>query len=215
MAVAFDAASSAAGAGDVPLTFSHTCSGSDRVLLVWVGVREGAPPTVTSITYNGVNLTRVGGDSNDPLIDLWRLIAPATGANNVVITLSANVAVFTGIAISFTGAHQTTPLGTAVFEFAGDQSIAVSSATDELVCDALFVANDGTATVGAGQTERINATGGEGLRRCCSTEPGATTVTMSWTGVAETATQGGVSVKPAAEAGGTTWPGWQSAAGWF
>ena len=77
--------------------------------------------------------------------------------------------------------------------------MAVTSAAGEIVIDTVY--NSGTAlTVGAGQTQRWNlAPGGEGAG---STEPGASTVTMSWSQPTGSWVIGGVSVK---SSGSTTW----------
>ena len=77
------------------LTVSHTvAAGSNRILLVGSAIEEqGETPDITGITYNGVSMTRV--TSSEQAIggvtwvrgEWWYLIAPATGANNVVATI--------------------------------------------------------------------------------------------------------------------------------
>jgi hypothetical protein len=108
MAIAFDAATNPALASATSLTFSHTCSGSDRILFVSAFVRN---QVISSITYNGVSMTEIGtregpqGGSSD-YISLYYLVAPATGVNNVVITIPSS-AVIIGGSVSYTGASQT------------------------------------------------------------------------------------------------------------
>lgn len=191
MAIAFDAASTA-NTGITPkatLTWSHTCSGTNRLLIVSVSI--GGTQTVSGITYSGVALTLVSGGTatnGSSHVEKWYLIGPATGANDVVVTFSTSANAVSG-AISYSGASQTTPLGTAASATGGTTvaTVDVSSATSEIVEDAMCAFDAlgaPTATVGASQTERWNAsagpTGGD-TRGCGSTETGAATTTMSWT----------------------------------
>lgn len=109
MAIAYDA-SSKSSASATSVTFAHTCTGSDRLLMVnayWAG-----SATVSSITYNGVAMTNVvspldtgGGERHG----MFYLVAPATGANNVVLTLSGSTDIEVS-AVSYTGVHQSSPI---------------------------------------------------------------------------------------------------------
>jgi hypothetical protein len=205
MALAIDAVSSASDGGSpASLTWSHTCSGADRGLIVgtsWVG--DGI---TASATYNGVPMISKGmnisANSSALRIEQFELIAPATGPNNVVVTYSSNVAGAIGGAVSFTGAHQTTLTGTQVQAdgVAGPATVNVSSAADEIVCDVVLKNGTDTITVGADQAERWNVDiGASGLHNGGgSTEPGAGTVTMSWTFSGTVWIIAAVAVKPAA-----------------
>lgn len=108
MAVAFDAVTATAStAGASSKTFSHTCTGTNRLLLVVAGCHT-ATATISGVTYNGTSMTQVGADQTDSAngrLTLWSLIAPVTGGANVVITASAVDTISYG-AISFTGASQ-------------------------------------------------------------------------------------------------------------
>jgi hypothetical protein len=108
MAIAFDSTATANQASGATLTFSHTCSGSDRILLVGVVTEIASPDIVTGVTYNGVAMTQLGkvfsGDLDE--VYLYALIAPATGANNVVISVSNALAFTYGGSVSYTGAYQ-------------------------------------------------------------------------------------------------------------
>jgi len=89
-------------------TFSHTINGvSNLILLVGVQVESGSD-SVTGITYNGVSMTRAKlqvSVNSDETLYLYYLIAPATGANNVVISLSSSI-LAKAVAASYTGAKQ-------------------------------------------------------------------------------------------------------------
>ena len=113
MAIAFDASSirTQDSGGGTTSTWSHTCTGSDRIL--FVGVTVGTGMTVSGVTYNGVSMTQVatlalgGAVFNNGYI--FRLVAPATGANNIVVTASADTFIYAA-ATSYTGVDQTTPI---------------------------------------------------------------------------------------------------------
>ena len=199
--VGFDAASSydtddqyGAGNPGNSLTWSHTISGSNRILIVGVSINNSAGQTVLNpggVTYAGSPLTLIGvGSRANARVEMWYLVAPATGTNNVVVTLSAGAtARFVVGAVSFTNVDQTSPLGT--FQSATNNtataSVTVTSVPGELVVGVLAKRNSNEgATVGAGQTEywnRVtsNATATSNEWGAGSTEQGAASVIISWT----------------------------------
>jgi hypothetical protein len=201
--IAVDNVSSGTGTA-TPITVSHaTGSGTDRLMLVGIsGASTGPNLDVSGVTYGGVALSLVGTRAYAGYQKIWiyGLVAPATGTADVVVTFSIAPAggAIVGV-MTFTGVNQSVPLGT--FASATGNSITpsvdVSSASGELVFDTV---NHfwGPLTAGAGQTQRwsrqsANITGGG------STEPGASTVTMSWTAFASnTWAIGAVPIKPAA-----------------
>lgn len=181
MAVAFDATSVGESSSSAELTFEHTCTGANRFLYVGVSSFNAVP---TGITYDAVGMIKVDEQANasNEFISIWRLTAPATGANNVVVTFAAAEEVVAG-AISFTGVHQTTPIGTAATATANSSTptVDVSSETGGFVADVVSSFNR-TFTVGASQTSRWEEENGGAFESGVgSTEPGAATVTMSWT----------------------------------
>lgn len=204
---AFDATSTAGGLNISSLSWSQTCSGADRVLTVGVNIFDvAAPPieTVSSITYPaGTNLTVIGSGITNGFnrVEQWRLIAPATGANTVLVTITSVVEALTAGAVSATAAHQTTPVGTQATASgtSTDPSVAVAAATNDLVVDAVQTGAL-TLTVGAGQTQRWNNVTNSGAG---STKPGAATVTMSWsTPLSDDWVIAGVAIKDVAVAAG-------------
>lgn len=209
--VTFDAASTAKVTSATSLTFAHTCTGANRVLVA--GSSTDAAVETTGVTYNAVALTAITGVSYSTFNrgELFGLIAPATGSNNIVITAASAVGIVGG-GVSVTDADQTTgwhnPATASGLSTA--PSVAVTSATGELVVDVVTNGvNAGslpTASVGASQTQRWNDAVVDKMRGCGSTEPGAASVTMSWT---LTASEGwsicGVAVM-AAPAAGTSLP---------
>ena len=203
----FDAATTGTAANATTLTFSHTvgAAGADRLLIVAVSIDNRA---VSGVTYNAVAMTSVGSAQQGKQIShMWQLVAPATGANNVVVTCSNNGVDIVAVATSYTLVDQTTPLGTAATATGTSTtaSVTVTSATGELVVDSVS-SNLGTLTVGAGQTARGNGVAGDN-QGGLSEEAGAASVVMSWTiGSSSAWASVGVSLKGAV-AGTTVTPG--------
>lgn len=116
MAVTFDAVATGGQGGTNTLTYSHTVAVQDnRVLIVGVSTEdplaEVADTVVTGITYNAVALTKIDAQNVDDGItlnraDLWYLLAPATGAHNVVVSWAGNVNGGQAASLSYYGAKQ-------------------------------------------------------------------------------------------------------------
>ncbi len=108
--IAFDAITKSFASANTSFTISHTCTGSNRYLLVCINTDNVEDTNiVTSVTYAGVSMTKIGAyaDSGSLLtLTIWALIAPATGANNVVITQSSSKAIVYSF-VSYTGCNQT------------------------------------------------------------------------------------------------------------
>lgn len=110
MAIAVD--SSVSGLSATPgssLTWSHTCTGSNRILFVGAVTNEADNTDyVTGVTYNGVAMTRVDSfrSQGQGGTVMYMLVNPASGANNVVVSLSASKNIY-GASTSYTGALQT------------------------------------------------------------------------------------------------------------
>ncbi len=202
--------------GTANFSFNHTTNaGSARLLLVSVSmnVTNSTASTVTSLTYNGVALTFVSGQTsaaagNKKRVEFWRLINPPTGTHAIVLTASVTTGQRVGVVASATGldgVDQTTPLGTAAFANGNSTapSVTATSATGELVVDYVAIAGAGATVVtpGAGQTTfsaaTSSGTGATDARGAGSWEAGAASVTMSETLSASQRWElGAVSVKP-------------------
>lgn len=180
MALAFDATSTS-GATGTSLSWSHTCTGNNRFLVVGLSSRSalGSP----AVTYAGVAMTlhdsQTGATGGNAY--WYYLAAPASGSNTVSVTWTGSTDCRGG-AVSFTGAKSTPGTAAKTTSAGTSISIDVTSATGEIVVDVLSIAGGSTtATAGAGQTERWNAlTGSPGVKGSGSTEAGAATTTMSW-----------------------------------
>ncbi len=212
MALAVDAVSNTSGSGTGPFTFSHTVSGSDRALCVCIANYRNTT-YITDVTFDGDALTELESlTSGEYTVSIWGMAAPNAGTLTVSVT--PNLSVFDiGIsAISFTGVDQVTPFGTAgsASGTSDAPSVAVSSASGELVLDSLLIVHSGTLTVGSGQTQRVKTnTGNAFIKYACSTEPGASSTTMSWSNsTSQDWAIAAVPVKPVSGGGGSFQAAW-------
>lgn len=165
MAIAFDTSTGTDG-NTATLTFSHTCSsGANRILFVAAGSSSNHP--VTGVTYASVAMTLIVTSSQSGAggfqTSLWYLIAPATGANNVVISApsSTRIAGSTG---SYTGVLQTSPIdSSAVNNDPGPGNVTTLTKSTTVVASNCWVFmggscdNSGPFTGGAGATVRFAA----------------------------------------------------------
>lgn len=109
MAIAFDAATDNSQVTGTSHSFSHTCTGDDRLLIVsWM---QTVNATVTSCTYNGVAMTAVTGSGLEIVetggwLQQYYLVAPATGSNTVEITVPTS-RFMRACSASYTGVAQT------------------------------------------------------------------------------------------------------------
>lgn len=214
--VSLDATTSSSTNSATSLTFSHTVgSNANRLLLVGVSVgattQQGNPPTVTGVTYGGTGMTLVGsrvsgtgGTNDDGITYIYRLLNPASGAANVVVTASGTGVIIAG-ASSFSNVHQTTPLGTYASNAgtSGTGTVTLSSASTEIVFSTIAWDEAPTVTAAGTQTSRWNITSSNPLTGAGSTSVGAASVTHTYTG--SDATQdwsvSAVAVKPAPASG--------------
>ena len=207
MAILFDAASSASGTTAVTSrTWAHTVgSGSNRLLLVGLALRS---VNVSSVTYAGTAMTLVGSKLNGTDVGtyLYHLINPPVGTANVVVTIPAANPLSTG-ATSWTGVHQTAPLGTvtSAINSVSGPNVGSVGATGEVVVDALAVRQDVNPGLvpNADQTERWDAASFVSpvyISSASSSEPGASNTLMAWDYVVSWATLA-VPIKPSADTG--------------
>ena len=119
MAIAYDNSTYFKVGSATSITQAHTVVGSDRILFVYVYWNNSR--TITHVKYNGVTMTAVGTENDNgggERSNLFYLIAPATGENDVVVTLSGSSGI-EGVASSYTGALQTAPIDVVRYEAAG------------------------------------------------------------------------------------------------
>lgn len=171
-------------------------SSSDRVLYVFIGeAGDSTSIGFPTVTFNSDAMTRIEDNVSVPQglgVSAWRLINPDAGSHTLTIDWSGagTVPVFVS-AIPLSGVDQVTPNDTPT-EANGSGSPAsnnVTSASGDLVIDVIMSAGTGggwTLAVGADQTAHTLFSGttlnGSARNFGVSTEAGAATTTMSWTG---------------------------------
>lgn len=194
MSIAFDASSSTNGNNVASISWTHTCTGSNRILIVGVAGSNGA----SAVTYNSVSMTQainVGYGAGGENSSLWYLVNPATGANTIVVTtvIHTNIA---GGAASFTGVNQISPIN-ATQSASGSGTSATLNITPTVdsswVIDNLGLATNLTPTAGGVQVVRWSDTsttdGTDGstlgpISPASSTNLSWTLVSVSWGQVA-------------------------------
>jgi len=206
------------GAGSIaltPVSLTVTASGTNRLLVVSVSFNTSgnAGSKVTGITYGTQSFNAVNSFNADPgnsfRIEMWYLVAPNTGTNNITVTITKaggggnKLGVVIG-AVDFTGVDQSFP----VRGFASSSgtsttpSVTITSGTPEVVLDTVAAVASVTAAVPAGQTSRWNTASsgtpaGQNVRGVGSTAAGAASVTMTETLSASTAwTDVAISIRP-------------------
>ena len=199
------------------LTWAHTVGGGTEKAL-YVGVSSAttllpvsvAPSllSVNNVTYNGLQMTRVGSVQSPGLlnlglisksyVDIYRLVNPPSGAHNVVVTFSTlgivpfdvfvNQAV--GGAISYNGVDQVTPNGFFAANSGTNNapSVVVTGGTNQdLIMDTLASSpNAEDFAAAAGQTLGWEGNFAPFLQPTYdlgagSTKAGGASVTTSWT----------------------------------
>ena len=107
MAITKDASSTGhADAGNTTLDFSHTCTGSNLLLLVHIQIEQDL---VTGVTYNSVAMTQLKkeiGAGSVGAVYIYGLLAPTTGANTISIAFTGVNKYITGIGESYAGVVQ-------------------------------------------------------------------------------------------------------------
>jgi len=137
-AIAFDAYTSQGGGNTATLAWNHAVNGTlaDRLLVVGVTTELGV--AVASVTYGGTPLSLVSGSvceawdgSNlNGRTELWYLLAPAGGTNEVLVTLvNASARSITAGAISLGNVAQQAAEAVVTNVYEGDTSSLTTSIT--------------------------------------------------------------------------------------
>lgn len=192
MAVALDAVSeSTIGADGTSLTISHTVAGSDRALYYAVAHTPGdTGVSGVTATYNGTAMDILFTDDttlSNRHVRVFRLVAPATGTHDVVLSWTGTSGM-AALGASFTGVDQADPddaqAATSV-DPGTSISRSTSSATGDMVMDVLVLSNNASSIAVTGTNTQINQIDGAGGADdpnaiAASYEAGAATVTPSW-----------------------------------
>lgn len=187
MAVAYDTSSLKAFTAGTPVTNSHTCTGSNLVLIVFVWDNAGTTHGTTGVTYNGVAMTNINTILCDTAAvastSAWYLVNPSTGANNIsVATTTAGSTSF--VAISYTGAGTPNANNTKLDTTSNTSfSLSVTTVSDNSWVAMGMVDESNAPTAGASTTLRQNSGSGFGGfdSNGAITPAGSTTLNSSFT----------------------------------
>ncbi|MEP7345470.1 MAG: SdrD B-like domain-containing protein, partial [Gemmatimonadaceae bacterium] len=175
------------------LTWNHTvtATGTNRILLVSVGIRNKSNQTVSSVKWGTASLRLIKAISTGSNVrsEMWYLINPPSGLKTITVTLAGAGAGIAAGAVSYTGVHQTTPLGTSVTKSIPSnlfESLNVTSAVGQVVVDAVVKQNfTESQNSNSGQVQRwlsqtSRAPGAESIVVTSAEKPGAATVSIGW-----------------------------------
>lgn len=122
--IEFDALATANAVNSATLTWTHTISGTEPILLVAISDRTnqsaGTPASVASVTYGSTSLQKLTGVQPTGTLDnfeLWGLSAPPIGSATVTVTLASPTSGESALSVSYLGVAQSGPIdrvGTAV-----------------------------------------------------------------------------------------------------
>ena len=164
MAIARDATSSGTEAGTVA-TIAHTCTGDDRLLLVYVADASGTDDDVSGATYDGVGMTELaklnGTGGRNWSVYMFGILAPATGANNIVVTRGSSTSSMIILNSSYTGVLQSgLPDATDTQQEEDSTSVTTTLTTVADNAWAFMVAStDGEKSAGTNSTEVLDFSG--------------------------------------------------------
>lgn len=186
------------GSAITGVNVNHTTgSGSNRLMLVGLNFEDDntAAFTISSVRWvvgastQNLSLITSATAAVEARSQIWSLTAPVSGAGQLQVVIDSGTADDDAIVVgvtTFSGVDQTTPLGTAANNIGADNTATLNeaSASGQLVFDVASADDSRGLTIGASQTSRWNLSVGgptDGVTAASSTEPGAASVTMSWT----------------------------------
>lgn len=188
MAIALDTSTKSGSAGATSLTWAHTCTGSNLVLIVVAAESNGTVPTAT---YNAVSMTSIGGTTQDGgVMRTFYLIAPATGANNVVVTWSTGGAK-AAAAASYTGCDQVSQPDSSNTGTSINNALTVSTTvvvSNSWLVGGFAVTSPQTFSAGASTTLRQNQSNDPATAALMDSngtvDSGSRSLAVTWTGPA-------------------------------
>jgi hypothetical protein len=194
--VAYDNTTTGSVLGNTTVSFSHTCSGTNRALMVFVGWASSTQYSI-SVSYNGIGMaTEITEIIYNSYLRFaaFSLINPTSGSNTLTVTLGGTCDQILVTAISFTNVNQNDCVEASSYASGyldnpptTESEVNVTTITDGgMVADSCIYQGTSTTTltVGADQTQRANfkIESGSSIIFASSTEPKVTAgnVNMSW-----------------------------------
>lgn len=186
------------------LTQSYTVSaGSDRFLLVGVITNDATSYDVVSgVTYAGVSMTRVNfyQTTYQKVCFYWYVLhAPATGANNVVVTFTESTDYPEMVIEEYTGVNQASSVNTTSNNNASGNLTLSFTTTEDNCWLVSWGRNDGPPGAGTGTTKR-GAAQNAALGDSNGAKTPAGSHSMQWTAASATTWGCGVAIEPSGAA---------------
>lgn len=170
--------------GTVSVNFDASCT---LVVIFALQTRDPTAPTGQAITIDGSSTGVVSIDnvsnSGDAIIYAWYKLNPGLSGAKTIAETHTNNATQRLLVYQFKDNDSNAPIGTEAEATGADAAPTVNATLsgNSLCIDAMIAATSTrTATVGSGQTEKVNV-GSDVKRYCSSTEQGSVFTTMSWT----------------------------------
>ena len=193
MAVTFDAvgpsSAGASAAGATSLTWSHTNNGNAIVAGCSAGAGNDAGMATTA-TYAGAAMTagaivHTGVASTVGFVRVFTLLSPATGTNNVVVTLTGGTADLTGGSVSCLGAGSFATQYSAQGNTATTATATSAGSSSDGLIVAFVADGNGTTSATAPSTSRfiknLNGNSGAGNNAGATSPSTGSNVTTAWT----------------------------------
>ncbi len=161
-AVVYDSGGSGSVTGQpISLTTSITLGASVNAVYCGVGWTDSGSRGVSSYTYGGAAMTHVGTSNVgvDVAVAVYRKTAPATGAQDAVVTMESTGSNLAQGCVGLSGVDQGTPNGTAVDGSASADTISATIAIPANGAGIAFFVHGSTASCGSvsfGETERVD-----------------------------------------------------------
>jgi len=184
--VSYDTYSSHAEISMGSVSWNHTCSGTNRLLIVSISTDMAMGGNINSVTYNGTSLTKKEYIANGAICsaELWYLANPPSGSSlPIQVNTDMGLAV-TCTGISFYGVDQSSPVGNSNNATGSSETSASVSVNTtniyEIVVDAVALDwpfNSYTSD----QTERNTCNIAIIYHGCATASGTGSSVNMSWT----------------------------------
>lgn len=189
MAIAYDTSSASSTTEGTPVSWSHTCTGTNRYLIVALYSADGGALSDWTVTYNGVSMSYINSREVGGTVALYGLANPDSGTNTISATAGTGSAV--GRAVSYTGVLQSgQPEANAA---ATSSTLTVSSSTDYAWLVAVW-GGTGSFTAGSGTVIRSQGTSNLGGQFALGDSDGAKSPAGSYSLIATSGSEYGVVV---------------------